>query len=174
MKHLQRTILVSLLLLIFRNGYGQDFSKNLIHLPNIINNYKKQSAKIKKQKDSLSNIHFARNWDTVHFNPYRSTKVSFPFKINFLDTTYASPIPRKHVVTSRYGWRRGRAHRGIDIDLITGGHTHTFLDKPEIVKNKNGKNVIINQVGTRGVYVGRIDFDFKNFDINKSTSLLEV
>tara|TARA_B100001989_G_C24479205_1_gene433491 strand:+ start:75 stop:971 length:897 start_codon:yes stop_codon:yes gene_type:complete len=61
-----------------------------------------------------------------------------------------------------------------DIDLIIGGHTHTFLDKPEIVKNKNGKNVIINQVGTRGVYVGRIDFNFKNFDIKNSTSLLEV
>ena len=61
-----------------------------------------------------------------------------------------------------------------NIDVIIGGHTHTFLDKPDIVKNKDGKNVIINQVGTRGVYVGRIDFNFKNFDINKSTSLLEV
>ena len=61
-----------------------------------------------------------------------------------------------------------------DIDLIIGGHTHTFLDKPDIIKNKDGKNVIINQVGTRGVYVGRIDFNFKNFDIKNSTSLLEV
>ena len=34
-----------------------------------------------------------------------------------------------------------------DIDLIIGGHTHTFLPKPTIEKNSAGKNVLINQVG---------------------------
>ncbi len=45
-----------------------------------------------------------------------------------------------------------------DIDLIIGGHTHTFLEKPSIVTNKAGKNVLINQVGCFGLYLGRIDF----------------
>lgn len=45
-----------------------------------------------------------------------------------------------------------------DIDLIIGGHTHTFLEKPEIVTNIAGKKVLINQVGCYGVYLGRIDF----------------
>jgi len=45
-----------------------------------------------------------------------------------------------------------------DIDLIIGGHTHTFLDKPEIHTNKVGKKVLINQVGCYGLYLGRIDF----------------
>jgi 5'-nucleotidase len=45
-----------------------------------------------------------------------------------------------------------------DIDLIIGGHTHTFLDKPVIKTNKIGKQVIINQVGAYGINLGRIDF----------------
>lgn len=47
-----------------------------------------------------------------------------------------------------------------DIDLIIGGHTHTFLDKPVIVKNAIDKEVLINQVGCFGVNLGRIDFYF--------------
>ncbi|GEM54646.1 metallophosphatase [Flavobacterium branchiophilum] len=44
------------------------------------------------------------------------------------------------------------------IDLIIGGHTHTFLDKPTIVKNAEDKDVIVNQVGCYGLNMGRIDF----------------
>lgn len=47
-----------------------------------------------------------------------------------------------------------------NIDLIIGGHTHTFLEKPTIVKNLDGKNVLINQVGCYGLYLGKIDFYF--------------
>ncbi|TPV32282.1 twin-arginine translocation signal domain-containing protein [Paucihalobacter ruber] len=47
-----------------------------------------------------------------------------------------------------------------DIDLIIGGHTHTFLQKPTVVKNKEGKNLLVNQVGCFGLYLGRIDFYF--------------
>lgn len=45
-----------------------------------------------------------------------------------------------------------------DIDLIIGGHTHTFLEKPEVRINQDGKQVLINQVGCYGLYLGRIDF----------------
>ncbi|CAM4244858.1 bifunctional metallophosphatase/5'-nucleotidase [Zobellia nedashkovskayae] len=45
-------------------------------------------------------------------------------------------------------------------DLIIGGHTHTFLDKPTIVENKLGRNVLVNQVGCFGLNLGRIDFYF--------------
>lgn len=47
-----------------------------------------------------------------------------------------------------------------DIDLIIGGHTHTFLQKPTVVKNKEGKNLLVNQVGCFGLYLGKIDFYF--------------
>ncbi len=60
-------------------------------------------------------------WESTVYNPYKyEEKPKFPLKLNFEDSTYASPIGRKKVVTSRYGWRYGRAHKGIDIDLITG------------------------------------------------------
>ncbi|SHF50566.1 5'-nucleotidase [Salegentibacter echinorum] len=45
-----------------------------------------------------------------------------------------------------------------NIDLIIGGHTHTFLDKPTVTRNKIGKEVLVNQVGCYGLYLGRIDF----------------
>lgn len=47
-----------------------------------------------------------------------------------------------------------------DIDLIIGGHTHTFLDKPTILKNIDGKDVLVNQIGCYGINLGRIDFYF--------------
>jgi len=43
------------------------------------------------------------------------------------------------------------------IDIILGGHTHTFLERPEVVKNPSGHDVIINQVGYAGLYLGRLD-----------------
>ena len=47
-----------------------------------------------------------------------------------------------------------------NIDLIIGGHTHTFLDKPVVEKNSEGKDVLINQVGCYGINLGKIDFYF--------------
>ena len=52
------------------------------------------------------------------------------------------------------------------IDLIIGGHTHTFLPKPTVTKNSVGENVLVNQVGCYGINVGRIDFYFDS-DKNK-------
>ncbi len=52
-----------------------------------------------------------------------------------------------------------------NIDLILGGHTHTFLPEPQSFTNKSGKNVLVNQVGWAGLLLGRIDF---YFDKNKT------
>lgn len=43
------------------------------------------------------------------------------------------------------------------IDVILGGHTHTFLRQPLTVNNLDGQPVIINQVGKSGIYVGRLN-----------------
>lgn len=50
------------------------------------------------------------------------------------------------------------AKKTAGIDLIIGGHTHTFLDKPTIVQNKKEAFVLVNQVGWGGINLGRIDF----------------
>ncbi len=47
-----------------------------------------------------------------------------------------------------------------NIDLILGGHTHTFLPEPQTFTNKSGKNVLVNQVGWAGLLLGKIDFYF--------------
>ncbi len=47
-----------------------------------------------------------------------------------------------------------------NVDLIIGGHTHTFMDDPAVQKNKSGNDVIINQVGWAGIKLGRLDFEF--------------
>jgi 5'-nucleotidase len=46
------------------------------------------------------------------------------------------------------------------IDLIIGGHTHTFLTQPTLVMNKKGKAVYVNQAGWAGIVLGRIDVYF--------------
>jgi 5'-nucleotidase len=48
-----------------------------------------------------------------------------------------------------------------DIDLILGGHTHTFMREPDLVENKNGEPVMIHQVGWAGIVLGRIDVVFE-------------
>jgi len=55
-----------------------------------------------------------------------------------------------------------------NIDLIIGGHTHTFLDEPVTLKNKKGVDVTINQVGWGGLRLGRLDYVF---DSKKKSNL---
>lgn len=52
------------------------------------------------------------------------------------------------------------AQQSKHIDIILGGHTHTFLDEAEIVYNKDKQPVMINQVGWAGIMLGRIDVVF--------------
>ncbi len=52
------------------------------------------------------------------------------------------------------------------IDLIIGGHTHTFLEAPTTVKNKVGSDVLVNQVGWAGIVLGRLDFEFSKYKNN--------
>lgn len=48
-----------------------------------------------------------------------------------------------------------------NIDLIIGGHTHTFLDQPTSWKNKAGKSILVTQAGWAGIVLGRIDVFFE-------------
>ncbi|MBM3419115.1 MAG: bifunctional metallophosphatase/5'-nucleotidase [Bacteroidetes bacterium] len=66
---------------------------------------------------------------------------------------------------------RKLAQQTSNIDIILGGHTHTFLEKPIIEKNKKGKSVLINQVGYAGLYLGRIDIDITSGAICKNMKI---
>ncbi len=56
------------------------------------------------------------------------------------------------------------------IDLILGGHTHTFMSEPLGVLNSNGKAVLINQVGWAGILLGKIDIYFEKNRLNRCTT----
>ena len=118
------------------------------------------------------------HWDTTLHNPYADTVQQFPLELNFTDSTYASPVPHTKVVTSRYGWRRGRAHNGIDIDLVTGDSVVSILSgivrfakyangfgNTIVVRHYNGLestyahlsyiDVKANDTITKGQYIGK-------------------
>jgi 5'-nucleotidase len=58
------------------------------------------------------------------------------------------------------------------IDFIASGHTHTFMEKPVLAKNPEGKDTIIFQVGKSGIYVGRIDFKMEDGKVVASAGRL--
>jgi 5'-nucleotidase len=101
----------------------------------------------------------------------------------FGDTTYSNPIAKADfyanilkneekcdlvICLSHLGYKPRHnkmcdlvlAKETQNIDLIIGGHSHTFLKEPVMKKNKNGQSVLINQVGWAGLILGRIDFFF--------------
>lgn len=47
-----------------------------------------------------------------------------------------------------------------NIDLIIGGHTHTFLGEPVKTLNRQGFEVQVTQMGWAGIWLGRIDLYF--------------
>lgn len=48
-----------------------------------------------------------------------------------------------------------------NIDLVIGGHTHTFMKAPEDIVNLDGKITTVNQVGFAGINLGRLDYFFQ-------------
>lgn len=55
------------------------------------------------------------------------------------------------------------------IDLIIGGHTHTFLDEPTIIKSSDGTVTRITQMGYGGIRLGRVDL--KIYNESRSTAV---
>ena len=46
------------------------------------------------------------------------------------------------------------------IDLILGGHSHDYFEKPLFYKNKEGKEVLMQQMGKNGRYLGTVSLSF--------------
>ena len=72
------------------------------------------------------------------------------------------------VCISHLGWNSNRGEddqymisRSRNIDLVLGGHTHTYMPSLEYWKNMDGKPVPVDQNGKSAVFVGKIVVDFK-------------
>ncbi len=73
------------------------------------------------------------------------------------------------ICVSHLGWNIGPNYiddnqvieqsRGIDI--VLGGHTHTYLEKLEYVLDADGKPVAVDQNGKHGIYIGKLIVDLK-------------
>ena len=62
-----------------------------------------------------------------------------------------------------------------NIDIIIGGHTHTFLDQPTLIQNLDDRAVIVNQVGCYGINLGRIDVIFeKSKEMNSKYKVVSI
>ena len=57
-------------------------------------------------------------------------------------------------------------------DLIIGGHTHSFLEKPLELKNKSGKLILVNQAGWASLVAGKIEFLFDRTGKRKAFTAL--
>lgn len=100
--------------------------------------------------------------ETIFNNPYEIAQdmaQTLREKENCQLVICLSHLGYKYRETNRYS-DVGLAKATGGIDLIIGGHTHTFMEEAEILENRDGNKVIINQVGCFGVNVGRVDFKF--------------
>lgn len=48
-----------------------------------------------------------------------------------------------------------------NIDVVLGGHTHTYLEHPMMVKNLDGKEIPISQMGKNAQWVGHLTLTFE-------------
>jgi len=60
------------------------------------------------------------------------------------------------------------------IDLVIGGHTHSFLEKPVQVANLEGRLVTVNQVGWAGLRLGRINYHFSSINNTNDRPISQI
>lgn len=122
-----------------------------------------------QEESNLVGDFFADHWQDDQVNPYKDVVVPVPFKIQFDQTTFTHPIDGDIRVTSRFGRRRRRPHRGIDIDLVTGDAVRSVLSgKVRFVgySRGHGKTVVVrhaNEIET--VYAHLSEYAVNKNDI---------
>ena len=52
------------------------------------------------------------------------------------------------------------AQKTENVDIIIGGHSHTFLKSEKIFKNRAGKDIVVVQAGAQGEYVGCLEIEY--------------
>ncbi|WP_223148872.1 M23 family metallopeptidase [Aquimarina sp. RZ0] len=147
----------------------------MVRLP-IYKNHPKHTVNLIELKKENTTPVFDEDWSNTVFNPYWKKQPTYPLELHFEDEAFAAPVEHKMVVTSRYGWRRGRPHRGIDIDLNTGDNVKSLLDgKVRYARNHrgHGKTVVIrHNNGLETVYAHLSKYLVKENDVVKKGQVI--
>jgi 5'-nucleotidase len=140
-----------------------DFSDTILH--NKIAPYKI----IKKGKIKIGIFGLGIELDgLVHKDLYLNTQYQDPVSTAKKWATYLKQEEKCDIVILLshlgYSYNSGKKISDVvlseiidNVDVVIGGHTHTFLKSPDIIKNNFGKFVIVNQVGWGGINLGRLD-----------------
>jgi murein DD-endopeptidase MepM/ murein hydrolase activator NlpD len=76
------------------------------------------------------------NWDTLHVNPFISQKINFPESYTVNCSSFIMPIGSKEInITSKYGIRRRRMHRGVDLKVQVGDTIRAAFDGKVRIKS---------------------------------------
>ena len=106
--------------------------------------------------------------DTIYIDPIRVAKEQACLLKNELNCELVICLSHLgYSYKSKKVSDRVLAQESANIDLIIGGHTHTFLREPEILENKEGEKVLINQVGFGAIKLGKVDFYFEKLTSKK-------
>ena len=97
-----------------------------------------------KNMEHLDTVAEVNKWADYLKNQEKCDMVIFLSHLGFNGGDYDRPSD--HVM----------AAESSDIDIIVGGHSHTFIDEPSYVVNKKGKEVIIVTAGAQGVEIGEL------------------
>lgn len=66
------------------------------------------------------------------------------------------------VCLSHLGWQNSSTCDEVlipntrDIDIVIGGHSHSYFEEPKVYKDMDGNNVVLHHMGKNGVYLGEI------------------
>lgn len=166
--------LLSILLFcfLFIQGYSQNPVNDIVAFSKSLKPIEESRIQVNSLTENNSLIDLkAEFWDHTVYNPFKDQTVTFPLKLEFKDSTYFSPIGKNKVITSRYGWRRGRAHKGIDIDLITGDSLFSMFDgivRMSRYTRGHGRTVVIRHYnGLETVYAHLSKYGVKENDTIK-------
>lgn len=100
--------------------------------------------KLLKLSDSIVNYNIPASniypfWSNSKVNPYKTdvTKLEDTVRFNLQDFVY--PLTKPMHITSKFGYRRGRSHNGIDLKLLTGDSVVAPMRGMVRITGNNGK-----------------------------------
>ena len=110
------------------NQHHQDLLQNQIAVYEEINLLDTLATKELEISDklSLASELYGNDWNQERVNPYNASKMELPDSMIIDLSNYC--IPHNGYITSNYGWRRRRMHRGIDIKVQTGDTIRAAFD----------------------------------------------